>query len=59
MWALVTLCFAMSDCNRQADAQVLALFYTKESCHTYAKAVVHESSFVYFCADARNPIVED
>jgi hypothetical protein len=59
MWALMTLCFAMSDCNVKADPQVLMVFYTRAACHTYGEAVVEDKGYVYFCADARDVIVED
>jgi len=59
MWALMTLCFAMTDCNVRAAPKILMVFYTEGSCHAYGKAVVEDSGFVYFCADARDTIVED
>ena len=59
MWALVTLCFSLASCDGRADPKILMVFYTKESCHDYGKAVVEDSGFVYFCADASDTIVED
>ena len=58
MWAVVVLCVNIHCTN--PDPVVILYTYTQEACKAYGSAVAEDTvGVLYFCADAREAIVED